>query len=676
MDNSELPGRFATLKRIPFHPHPHFLDSCEFLAKIFSSLEHQFRKDGKQTFPKFLQYLKENPQFKKHLQNCIKILFTESSCVDFLRTTGIPGDRGFLGDVLAWLKNKLVPLSLDTRQIDFFCDILSEKSSSFGWMKRIGILQEEEFFQEISMLENEKRGLWRDLKWQVCDALELLVSQVFTVAHSPMMVKIRYVKELPQSPFYNFQKSFFDFMNILRYSPQSVSFENSLIQEEMNPFFALFKENIQKCKEDVNLISSLFEERGASIDSIFRLEQIKTGIIRIEKLCLIIIFPRKKHSVFSFCAHLLELKKQEQSITFLASRNFNVLSKKVVEHAGNTGEHYVANSKKDALKMFYTSLGAGVLTVFTCALKFQISNFKAPPLADFILTGLNYSISFSIFHFLGLTLATKQPSATASHLAHSLHMMEKQEQDAEKNAQLEKNENFFSDIEKNASNFDPAIMLFLKIIRTQFIAVLGNLSAVIPASLVFCLFFNKIYKESFISIEKAQKTLANFSIDSPSLFLYAFLTGVLLWFASFLTGWAQNWIIFNRVSLPKFLLKNFTGIFSSLVLGFLLATPSFLGSLIGFSWDVRHVTLGAGSVIFALFAEWKNGIELGIWSSSLLYKSVFGIAAVGVFNVFVSFGCALFLALRALKLQGRDVFKVFLRTVYTMLKNPLIIFKI
>jgi site-specific recombinase len=386
---------------------------------------------------------------------------------------------------------------------------------------------------------------------------------------------------------------------------------------------------------------------------------------RMEKLSMAMLLPTKKFSILAFCAYLFELKKKEESLAYLTVQNFNILSKKVVEHAGNTGEHYVAAGRKESLQMFYTSLGAGILTVLTCVFKFEIGSMRPPPLADFLLTGLNYSCSFTLLHFLGLTLATKQPSATASHLAHSLHSKEKNEME----------HSIDDDAQTSQVQFDPAILLFLRIVRTQFIAVLGNLTGVIPCALLFSFLAYRYLNSSVLTTEKAFKTLENFSITSPSLFLFATATGVLLWFASFSTGWLQNWVVFNRVSMPKILQRNFAGVTSSFLLGFLLALPAFLGTLVGFAWDVRHVTLGAGSVVFSLFTLWKEQLVSDIWAFPLLYKAAIGVVYVGLMNVLVSFSCALLLALRALKLPTGEVFQIFLRTASLVLKKPSLILK-
>ena len=83
------------------------------------------------------------------------------------------------------------------------------------------------------------------------------------------------------------------------------------------------------------------------------------------------------------------------------------------------------------------------------------------------------------------------------------------------------------------------------LLRTQFIAVIGNLSMVFP----ICFFVSWLcfqLKISFISSEEALHTFYSSNILGPAP-LFAAFTGVLLFSASLFAGWFENWILINKI---------------------------------------------------------------------------------------------------------------------------------
>jgi site-specific recombinase len=103
------------------------------------------------------------------------------------------------------------------------------------------------------------------------------------------------------------------------------------------------------------------------------------------------------------------------------------------------------------------------------------------------------------------------------------------------------------------------------------------------------------------------------------------------------------------------------------VLGFLLGSVPIFFQLFGIPLEVRHVTLAAASLGYALDASRIYG-QLR-WQDVALALS--GIAAVGVFNIVTSFVLSFLLAIRARNI-GEAQSKRFLREVgLELLVRPL-----
>src|SRR5690606_25845817 len=100
----------------------------------------------------------------------------------------------------------------------------------------------------------------------------------------------------------------------------------------------------------------------------------------------------------------------------------------------------------------------------------------------------NYAASFVAIQLLGFTVATKQPAMTAPALAARMHKV--------------------SDPQALEKLVDEIIHLM----RSQFIAVIGNVYAVIPTMVVLCLTWYFVFGNHLITEEQAHYQLAAVSI--------------------------------------------------------------------------------------------------------------------------------------------------------------------
>ena len=69
---------------------------------------------------------------------------------------------------------------------------------------------------------------------------------------------------------------------------------------------------------------------------------------------------------------MLERLRAFPSILALVRANMQLLARKIIERAGQTGEHYITVSRGEYWKMLASAGGGGVLTAGTAALKFFV----------------------------------------------------------------------------------------------------------------------------------------------------------------------------------------------------------------------------------------------------------------------------------------------------------------
>jgi site-specific recombinase len=258
--------------------------------------------------------------------------------------------------------------------------------------------------------------------------------------------------------------------------------------------------------------------------------------------------------------------------------------------------------------------------------------------------GINYSVSFVIVQLLHFTVATKQPAMTAPAMAAKL----------------------------SDTRDDQAIEGFVDevahLMRSQTAGILGNLLVVAPVVLLVQLLAWETLGKPLIDRHAAQHVLETLTMLGPSLW-YAAFTGVLLFAASMIAGWTENWFVLNRLDSamrwnpyirawlgPRRAARwaawwrtNISGLAANVSLGMMLGVVPVVASFLALPLDVRHVTLSTGQLMAAA----------GTLGPSIVHNPAFwwcaaALPLTGMLNVGVSFALALLVAMRSRNVRVKD----------------------
>jgi site-specific recombinase len=324
----------------------------------------------------------------------------------------------------------------------------------------------------------------------------------------------------------------------------------------------------------------------------------------------------------------------QRKIGSVVSASTRRLARSVVEKTGRVGAHYIAKNTAQWRAMGWGAILAGVITCFTAIFKYSISSVIHAPFLVAIGHSLNYTISFLLMQAGGFLLASKMPAATAATLVDA---MEDPEKDHMASLQA--------------------------ISQTQTLVTIGNLIGAVVFSIVIDRIWNAIAGNPFLTPEEAehgvQMLLPLHSLTIP----FAIVTGVFLWLSSLATGWMANYVAITRMesaiahslrirrrlgpkranAIAHWMKHHAAGSVGYIVLGFLLGSVPILFSLFGIPLEVRHVTLNAASLTYALDAARLHG-QL---HSSDVVLTFTGILLVGMLNIFTSFVLSFLLAVRA-----------------------------
>jgi site-specific recombinase len=198
--------------------------------------------------------------------------------------------------------------------------------------------------------------------------------------------------------------------------------------------------------------------------------------------------------------------------------------------------------------------------------------------------------------------------------------------------------------------------------------VLGNLATVIPVAWLIALAWHALTGQHLVTPDKAQHLIHDSDpLHSPALF-HAAIAGVWLFVSGLLSGYYDNKALYTRMGqrvrqlrglrrllgparlerLSVYVENNLGGLMGNLYFGILMGVTGTVGYLLGLPLDIRHVTFSSANFAIALVGldhqvSWQTvGITAG------------GIALIGAVNLIVSFGLALWVALRARKIRFRQ----------------------
>lgn len=412
------------------------------------------------------------------------------------------------------------------------------------------------------------------------------------------------------------------------------------------------RDQISACRDALESVRVHLEEFGVSVDVVYRIEVIAKNLDRLRDLLAVSDAKdddARAAAAFHVVAQIAAARVRDRSVRDMLSTNLHLLARKMIEHAGETGEHYITVTRRQWWKMLASGAGGGLVTVGTIVAKYLVLWSHFALFVEGTLASLNYAGSFLLMQLCGFTLATKQPSMIAAALAGSLHGS------------------------GDKAELDDLVTLIQRICRSQLGAAIGNVGLVAALSPVFNLWYIHTHGHPFLDEHAAEHTIQSFDPLRSATIVFAAFTGVLLWLSSLGAGWLENWVTYRRIPeaiashrlgrivgrntmrwIARKLQHGVAGIGGNVAIGFLLGMTPAIGAFFGIPLEVRHVTLSTGSLALA-------ACTLGVHAPRF-WMGALGIGSMLALNFGVSFACALFVALRARGVQhaGRRLLRAIL----------------
>ncbi len=555
-----------------------------------------------------LLLLNNNPEWKTNFIRSICLLMMKISSPSQLTKAGLPEASSFLQEFVHRIQEKILPkpqLSEDLSTLIY--EIFPHEEESL-YIDFIDV----EILKEVFDLFKDEKFLEDKLKADILTSCYVLCHEI-------------------QSHSLAIQND----LNVLSIDPQNSPefiLEGVLRQHQMlknhkleNSVFG----SLAAIEAHLNDLHQVMQDRGVKIELVYLFQIQKRKINRLFILMQFLISEVSSVMNFRyFVSHLILETQHQKSLKSFFAENLTLITDRIVQTNSHIGEHYVTFTWTEFKKMFLSAIGGGAITAWTVFAKHLIGSVKLAGFAKGFAEGLNYSTSFLGIQLAGFTLATKQPSATAPFIARAL--------------------------KKSTTESRRSIVALL---RTQFIAVIGNLAAVFPICFLISAALMSMSVD-YMSGKEAILTIRSSNVIGAAP-IFAIFTGALLFTASLFAGWFENWILVNRIDkrikyndklqkyfgakrmlrFGEFLYEKSNPLAANISLGFLLGLMPQVMKFLNIPLEAKHVTLSTGALASAL----PYAIEAGISVFDVVHASI-GILIIGFLNISVSFSLAFLLA--------------------------------
>lgn len=592
-----------------------------------------------------LAFMESQGELRARFQQGVRQILTEVRSVELFAEAGLNPREGLWSEAARRLTEELLPSAREDTDLSKFVFRLYPNTEA---IERL-ISRPDETFERIARLFSpvNDASAWANQREDLTQAFLLLGVHVAGIGLSPGLRARSRPSAIEESPFYQLQQTTGE---LVRQGGVTLAVD-------------IWREKVQRCRDEMEYVHQRMEDTGVSTSLVFDMGTIERAIARMESIAEVLFvaeLPRLIAAVKRLLDDIMNGRREDMSLRALFSKNSALIARKIVERTGKTGEHYIANSRNEYREIWKASLGGGLLTVLSAAVKMRIVEAHFPPFVEGMTAGTNYAVSFIILQHLHLALATKQPSVTAATFAGIVRTTGGR-------ARLEKVAEFIS-----------------RITRSQLASAAGNLLAVCLGCIVFARLWLLIFSSPYLEIPSAEHVYATLDPLASGTMLYAALTGVILWVSALAGGWFENFATFNHLSaaiaqhplgrklgrkamkkLAETVEVNLSGWTTSIVLGYLLGFVPEMGRFLGVPLDVRHVTLSTGTLALAAASFGREWLRRGWFGYTLL-----GIAVTFVLNLGVSFSIAASVALKAYGVSRRDQFQLIRYTLASFLRSP------
>jgi site-specific recombinase len=601
---------------------------------------------------RFLDVLERDSARKLAVAKTLRSIIRETRAVALFSETGLPRQFGLLTEISERLTRKFLPPQPGSAELGVLFERLFTYPNDDLWIEQLDEQTLERFGELLEHGVAEEEKGWNRLAEELEDALAFLAAQIRVTGCSRAIRQRLKNQSLRELAFFKLGTALSSTIDA-----QARGDEAALLAE-LNYLRSL----IDACHRARTEVLEHLEKRGVSTEVVYHLAFIEASLQRFQDLLDFAFEPETQMKRRAgFVALLARQNRARESVVDLLRQNCRLLTRKIVERTGETGEHYIARTRQEYGAMLKSAAGGGAIMAVTAWFKTILLAWGLPGLMQGIAASLNYSLGFVAIQLTGSTLATKQPANTAAALAARMHNV------------------------RDPAAIESLVDEMVCLVRSQIASIVGNLALVAPSMLLLHFLILGLTGNEIMKPEKAVKAMHSISILGPSV-IYAAFTGVLLWASSLVAAWAGNWFACHHIGealatdrrliralgpsraarFARFWTRNIAGLSGNIAFGFMLGIIPEVAEFAGLPLDIRHVTLSACFLTASVAS-----LGVGVLATKAFVLAALGIAGIGLMNLSVSFSLAMFVATRACDIRSPDRHAIYWAVAQRAMRHPI-----
>ena len=578
--------------------------------------------------------LSKNSVWAEALKTYLLTVLAHYKLVHLYTDMGVLTSEGFAKSFNLRLSWKLLPPAVNSTHLkDVFGQIFTQQDD-YLWLRSLEPQHLQECFDLLfatkhtpELVVHQQKSI-RDL----LDAILVISYRITAMGLEPELVGNHPTIEDYDSPFLAQNREATDFIEAYKCFLEGTS--PAIDDQQLCVLLA-------QCSEIVEKIRKNAKTNGITIDLTYLLQRLEQHIARLHQLLSIICesYTIQRDHILELIIDLVEAENTKLSIRKLCAQNIQLLSRQITDNASKTGEHYVTTDKAGFLLLLKSTMGAGLIIPLMALIKILTQTVKLAPFGQAFFYSLNYSFGFMLIHLLHFTVATKQPAMTAANMAATIEQAH----------------------DKKTQNLMALSELTVNTIRSQFIAIMGNISVAFPIAYIVSWAWHNINDEHIINTTKAASLLHDLNPFTSLALFHAAIAGVCLFLAGLISGYYDNKAVYHRIgerlrqrpklirlfgesrllTLTQYIENNLGALAGNFYFGLMLGSIGTIGFILGLPIDIRHIAFSAANFAYAIVA-FEHQLS---WQTYLV--TAIGIFLIGVTNLMVSFSLALFVALKA-----------------------------
>ncbi len=596
-----------------------------------------------QNIQTLIDILQQHPEYADGLASFVLELIIRYRQIALYTDTGIMSDQGFFSSLRRLVGHRFLPLLPQEDSVVELVGYLFDKRSDERWLANI---EKDKWDALVELLKVKEAHLHlvATVKNSILNAIVILSYRITGIGLHPDLME-----SYPQ--ILNYSASFVAqnqeavlFVNQYRQAHELDTLTDITPEQAVNPAPLLVM--LEQCEDIVATVRKRIYKTGISIRLTNMMLRLDQSLQRMRILTELVADDNhnRDRAIIELIQTLIQTANRRYSIGYLIDNNTKLLSRKVTENASRVGEHYISTDKSGYHKMFRKASIGGFVIAFMATTKILAYQLALAPMGRAFVNSMIYGLGFVFIHVIHGTVATKQPAMTAAAIASTIS-----DGSGKKSHQLTK-----------------LSELVVDILRTQFVAIMGNIMIAIPVALIISFVWLHYTGQPMINTDKAAHLLHDLDPFHSLALPHAAIAGVYLFLSGLIAGYYDNLAVYNQIGarvrrhwllqrlLPKswlqrlggFIEANLGAIMGNFLFGVFLGSTATIGYLFGLPIDIRHIAFASANLAHGLF-----NLSASQMSWSVILLSVLGVALIGMVNLMVSFSLALFVALRSKEVQ-------------------------